>query len=149
MSKANACIMRIGIIKEARIKSMIERWSRRKKEKSDIDIVVFDPGPRATLKRESAAMASNTNHARRKTSNKKSYNDVKFYKARESIQDSACGTIGFLPICYKNKWIFAERKGHKKENFSKRSRENIFINFYYWLLDDCLREKYFHKNSRS
>jgi len=61
---------------------MIERWSRREKEKSDIDIVVFDPRTRATLRGESAATASNTNHARRKTSNKKSYNDVKFYKAR-------------------------------------------------------------------
>lgn len=60
----------------------MKQKKERERERGDIDIVVFDPERRATLRGESAAMASNTNHTRRKTNYKMSCNDVKFYKAR-------------------------------------------------------------------
>lgn len=54
------------------------KWKR-----DDIDIAIFDPEMRTTLRKESATMISNTNHGKRKTSNKESCNNsIKFYKTK-------------------------------------------------------------------
>jgi len=39
-------------------------------KRDDIDIAIFDPEARTTLRKEDATMASNTNHGQRKASNK-------------------------------------------------------------------------------
>lgn len=52
-------------------------------KRDDIDIAIFDPETRTTLRKENATMVPNTNHDQRKVGNKESNNNtIKFYKTR-------------------------------------------------------------------
>lgn len=62
-------------------------------KRDDIDIAIFDPETRTSLKKEDA-MISNTNHGQRKASNKESCNNsIKFHKTK-------CSNIDTLKAIY-------------------------------------------------
>lgn len=69
-------------------------------KRDDIDIAIFDPETRTTLRKEGATMISNTNHGQRKASNKEPCNNsIKFYKAKCSNIDTSktvCSIIEFF-----------------------------------------------------